>query len=117
MNARSLIVPATLVLAACAETVPAPGRAATDAPARPDKAALCVGCHGVHGVSRLPGTPHIAGQDEIYLRESMLRYRSGERPHAPMKAVLSGLDEADIADLARYYALLPRDGSGPAETR
>ena len=115
MNARTPLFFSTLVLAACAETVPAPASASTDASLRPPKAGLCVACHGQYGVSNLPGTPHIAGQDETYLRESMLRYRSGERPHAPMKAVVGGLSEADIAQLARYYAQLPRDGSGPAE--
>jgi cytochrome c553 len=116
MKARTPLLLSPLVLAACAETVPAPASASSEASVRPPKAGLCVACHGQHGVSSLPGTPHIAGQDQTYLRESILKYRNGERPHAPMKAVLGGLSEADIVQLARYYAQLPRDGSGPVET-
>ncbi|MCK7593928.1 c-type cytochrome [Pseudomarimonas salicorniae] len=120
MNPKLLLLIPLFTLAGCGTAAtPAAdeaGAAAVDeASARPAKAGLCVACHGQYGVSGLPGHPHIAGQDETYLRESMLRYRSGERPHAPMKAVVGGLSDADIAALARYYAQLPRDGLGPRE--
>ena len=119
MNTRLFLLAPFLALAACGGAAEPPAQAALagDPGARPAKAGLCVACHGQYGVSGLPGHPHIAGQDETYLRESMLRYRSGERRHAPMKAVVGGLSDADIAALARYYAQLPRDGLGPAENR
>lgn len=123
MNARILVLLLALAfaLSACGEAAePAAAAAAASASAaaaRPAKAGLCSACHGPFGVSVLPGHPHIAGQDETYLRESMLKYRSGERANAPMKAVVGGLGDADIAALARYYAQLPRDGLGPVENR
>lgn len=109
MNRRLsfLLLPA---LAACSGAAsdsppPAPGSVV-----RPAQAGLCVACHGAQGISAIPGTPHIAGQDETYLRESILKYRSGERAHAPMKAAVGSLTDPVVADLARYYASLPRDG-------
>lgn len=119
MSIRALFLLPVLGLAACGEAAAPAGQAATTASAdlRPAKAGMCVACHGQYGVSGLPGHPHIAGQDVTYLYDSMLKYRSGERRHAPMKAVVGGLSDADIEALARYYAQLPRDGLGPVENR
>jgi cytochrome c553 len=120
MKIRLMAVLPVLALAACSGAANPDAQSAAvsgvaKAQGRPAKAGLCVACHGPFGVSNLPGHPHIAGQDESYLRDALLKYRSGERAHAPMKAVVGGLGEADIAALARYYAQLPRDGLGPAE--
>ncbi len=99
---------ASLVLAAgaCAE----PGaEVASDPSAPPAKLGLCSSCHGVDGISRSPGTPHIKGQDETYLRESLGQYRRGERKAGPMTAVAGTLSQDDIDALARHYAQLPWD--------
>ncbi|HEX5755354.1 MAG TPA: cytochrome C, partial [Arenimonas sp.] len=37
---------------------------------KPAKLGLCVACHGVDGRSRAPGTPHINGQDRLYLQRA-----------------------------------------------
>jgi cytochrome c553 len=76
----------------------------------------------VRGLPRCPGhlghPRHAAHrQDETYLRESILKYRSGERAHAPMKAAVGSLSDPVVADLARYYASLPRDGGAAGATR
>lgn len=79
----------------------APARAA---PPRPAQLGLCAACHGEDGVARVPGTPHLAGQDEEYLIDALNQYRSGRRDVAAMRAVSGALSEADIAALARWYA-------------
>ena len=78
--------------------------AAAAPPARPAKLGLCAACHGEDGRSRAPGTPHLAGQDEAYLRLALAAYRSGARRAAPMNAVAGTLQPRDIAELARWYA-------------
>ena len=85
-----------------------PAAAATAPTARPAKLGLCAACHGEDGRSRTPGTPHLAGQDELYLRTALAAYRSGARSAAPMNAVAGSLQARDIAALARWYATRPR---------
>ena len=61
--------------------------AATLAPARPPQLGLCASCHTESGCSRTAGTPHLAAQDETYLRQALTAYRNGERSHAAMRAL------------------------------
>lgn len=108
---KSMIVAAAvaaLMLAGCSS--PAPGEAASGsalAAERPAKLGLCVGCHGESGISRIPGTPHIAGQDEAYLRRSLTHYRENRRQGGAMNAAAGSLSEADIRELAAWYARYP----------
>lgn len=103
------------LLSACGGPPPGAATAGPTATAEaPARAGMCVACHGIDGRSTQPGTPHLAGQDALYLRESLRRYRSGERRHAAMQAIAGGLDEADIEALARYYAQLPAAGGSAA---
>lgn len=109
MNPRPLFLAPLLGLLLCAC---GPG-ANADAGARaerPAKLGMCVSCHGVDGIAIAPGNPHLAGQDEAYLRSALARYRSGERVHPPMQAVSGALSDADIEALARWYAQQPRQG-------
>ncbi len=87
---------AAIALASAASAAPAP--------ARPAKLGLCAACHGEDGRGRTPGTPHLAGQDEAYLRLALDAYRSGARRAATMNAVAGTLQPRDIAALARWYA-------------
>ncbi len=74
---------------------------------KPPKLGLCVACHGETGISRLPGTPHLAGQDETYLRKALNDYRSGARKVAPMSSIANQLQPKDIAALSKWYAQQP----------
>jgi cytochrome c553 len=82
----------------------APALAQAAAPARPAKLGQCVACHGETGRSRVPGTPHLAGQDESYLRNALLAYRKGSRQAVPMNSLANTLQPRDIAALAHWYA-------------
>lgn len=74
------------------------------APVRPAKLGQCVACHGDNGRSRIPGTPHLAGQDERYLAQALTAYRNGDRRALPMNSIANTLQPRDIAALARWYA-------------
>ncbi len=69
-----------------------------------EKAAACRPCHGMHGLSRQPNAPHIAGQNDFYMREQLGKYRSGQRVHPVMNVVAKELSDADIDDLVAYYS-------------
>ena len=80
-----------------------PAQAAAPVP-RPAKLGLCAACHGEDGRGLTPGTPHLAGQDELYLRKALTAYRSGARRVEPMNAIANTLQPRDIVALARWYA-------------
>lgn len=74
---------------------------------KPAKLGLCAACHGETGISRLSGTPHLAGQDEAYLRKALNDYRSGARKVAPMSSIANQLQPKDITAFAKWYAAQP----------
>jgi cytochrome c553 len=83
----------------------APGAVAgADLQAGRSKAAMCAVCHGQSGISTAPDAPHLAGQPAVYLEAQLQSYRSGARRHAVMNVVAKPLNDADIADLAAWYA-------------
>ena len=72
-------------------------------------AAACGGCHGDAGVSKIAGTPSLIGSDPKYLIAAIGAYKSGERKHDMMKALVSGLTETEVSNIALYYALQAPD--------
>jgi cytochrome c553 len=70
------------------------------------KSTPCATCHGPDGKGIAPNFPVIAGQHASYLVRSLEQYRSGERKNAVMGSQATDLSDADIADLAAYYASL-----------
>ncbi|MCK4586734.1 MAG: cytochrome c [Gammaproteobacteria bacterium] len=75
-----------------------------DAAAGKAASASCTGCHGMNGRSTNPANPNLAGQKEAYLVKSIKDYRDGKRKDAMMGSMVSGLSDADIANLAAFYS-------------
>ena len=69
-------------------------------------AAACAVCHGPNGLSMLPNAPHLAGQPATYLVEQLKNYRSGKRAHEVMGVIAKPLTDAEIDDLASWYAAM-----------
>jgi len=86
---------------------PAAKAAAQKDPVLAGKAAAeaCSGCHGDNGVSKTPGAPSLVGLDPKYLTAATGAYKSGQRKDETMKAMVASLSDADIANIALYYAL------------
>src|SRR6516165_2714576 len=83
------------------------GRKANLDPVQAGKAAtaMCAGCHGETGVSKTPGSPNLAGLDPKYLVLAMKAYQGGQRKNELMKSLLAAASEADINNIALFYAL------------
>lgn len=92
-------------------------QAAGDAAAGKTKAAACAACHGESGNSLAPTFPKLAGQNERYLLKQLQDIKCGDLPVAEQKAQkcdarpvvtmtgqLAAFDDADLADIAAYYA-------------
>jgi cytochrome c553 len=67
-------------------------------------ASSCGSCHGNTGISGIPGMPNLVGFDPKYLVAATNAYKGGQRKHDLMKALVSGLGEADINNIALFYA-------------
>lgn len=81
----------------------APAMAASEV-AKPEKSATCAACHGEIGISASGMYPTIAGQYANYLEHSLKDYRSGVRKNAIMGAQAANLSDAEIKQLAAWFA-------------
>lgn len=68
----------------------------------------CMACHGDDGIAKDKDVPHLAGQNYEYLLNQMKAFQSGKRPHKEMKVMSRKMDESEMAEIADYYASLPR---------
>ena len=73
------------------------------------KSRVCGACHGrdgngQDGNSRVPGTPSLAGQPSMYTHWQLIKFRDGRRKSVEMTPFVEKLTDADMADLAAYYA-------------
>ncbi|MDA9689351.1 cytochrome c [Betaproteobacteria bacterium] len=64
----------------------------------------CATCHGLQGISKGAGVPHLAGQPERYLKEQLEKYKSGERQHQIMSIIAGQLSDDEITTLASWYS-------------
>jgi len=73
----------------------------------------CSMCHGAQGTSAADA-PNLAGQYPEVLHKQMQDYKRGDRGGAFMQTIAKNLSDRDIADLASYYASLPKARTAPA---
>ena len=80
---------------------------AQDAVAGGQKAAMCIGCHGIPGYQasfpEVYRVPRISGQNAKFLSASLAAYKKGDRKHPSMRAIAGSLSDQDMADLAAFY--------------
>ncbi|MFH1604613.1 MAG: c-type cytochrome [Pseudomonadota bacterium] len=67
----------------------------------------CKACHGVNGGGTAPAIPHLAAQRERYLFASLKEYKEGKRTHAALRDMTTNMSEADLRNVAAYFASLP----------
>ncbi|MFN7087993.1 MAG: c-type cytochrome [Burkholderiales bacterium] len=75
----------------------------------------CKGCHGLDGKGIAPAIPHLAAQQESYLLAALQAYKEGKRSHAALKDLMANMSEADLRNVAAYYAGLPPVTSAAAK--
>jgi len=68
------------------------------------KAAVCFGCHGPNGNSANPAWPTLAGQSALYVTQQLRLFRAHVRDNPVMTPLAAGLSDADIDDLAVFFA-------------
>lgn len=95
----SQLLAATALLALVPQAI-----AEGDATAGQQKVATCAACHGMDGNSVNPQWPSLAGQHASYIIETLAAFKSGKRSDVLMNAQAMILADADVADVAAYYA-------------
>jgi cytochrome c553 len=70
----------------------------------PQKAQVCVSCHGAGGNAALPNIPNIAQQPKQFLVSALYQFREGKRKNDMMAPVTAGLSNADLNELAAYFS-------------
>jgi cytochrome c553 len=84
-----------------------PPAAAQDITAGKKKAAgTCAVCHGQDGIAKVPDAPNLAGNNATYLAKQLNAFKSGERKQEQMSIIAQSLSDADIANLAAWFAAM-----------
>ena len=80
----------------------------------------CGACHGADGNSTSPAIPKLAGQFPQYIVKQLKAFAAAPgapnaRVSATMAPIAAKLSDTDMADVAAYYASLPRSKGAPRE--
>jgi cytochrome c553 len=103
-----------LCLGACSRE-PEPSKPVVDIDAgKTFVGANCSACHTLDGRGKTAEIPNLAAQPAEYLVEAMHAYREGKRHHAALQDLIAGFSEADVRNIAGYFASLPPVESQPA---
>jgi len=76
----------------------------------------CTMCHGARGLSQAD-SPNLAGQYPVTIYKELIDFKAGARASAVMAPLVADLSDADMRDLAAYYAYLPRVTSSSLAAR
>ena len=115
---RSLALAAALALAACMPEEKPAAPKAPPADVAAGKALAdreCKGCHGAEGKSIAPAIPHLAAQRERYLFTAIQEYKQAKRVHAALRDIATHMSDADMRNVAAYYASLAPVKAAPAK--
>lgn len=74
-------------------------------PPVPDLQPLCLDCH--QGGSDRVQAPLLEGQQQDYLAQQLRSFQQRHRDNFPMSAIVAGMNEAELDDLARRLASRP----------
>ncbi|PTM51906.1 c-type cytochrome [Phreatobacter oligotrophus] len=83
----------------------APAAALAQSAPAPLIALSCAGCHGPAGAGE-GSVPRIAGYDREAFVQSWAAFRANERPASIMNRIARGFTDAEVAELAAYFAAL-----------
>lgn len=97
----------------------APVFAAGDAKLGEALVVTCVACHGDGGNSTAATFPKLAGQGEKYLLKQLKDIKGGMRQVPEMTGILDKLSDADLANMAAYFASksMQLSGSKPLKVK
>ena len=107
MKSAALILACLLTAASSAPALAAEAKAG----AKPDLAKgqatstnVCAACHTADGSRGSPANPILQGQHPEYLAKQLAEFKAGKRANAVMQGMSAALSEADMKNVAAFYA-------------
>jgi cytochrome c553 len=112
---RARLFVKTILLACCLATISAKAQSQDFEIAKKiiasgnnNGALACVACHQENGAGiATAGFPQLAGMNAAYFSKQIYDYQNLQRVNPIMQPIAKGLSEAEIKNLAAYFALLP----------
>jgi len=112
MSPSAFLLPRLVATAVVVASLALPVVAAeTQAAAKPDLARgqeistqVCGACHMADGSRGLPANPILQGQHPEYLVKQLTEFKAGKRDNPIMKGMASTLNDADMKNVAAFYA-------------
>jgi cytochrome c553 len=103
--ASSVLYSLALVCASAAAQATEPATSAPD-PAKGAalSASVCAACHTNDGSRGVAANPILQGQHPDYLVKQLVEFKAGKRDNPVMKAMAAPLSEADMKNVAAFYA-------------
>ncbi len=95
MHKRNAFLAVAALCVAFVATAQADGKA---------KAMVCTACHGPDGNSSNPIWPNLAGQNPSYIVAQLKAFKAGTRQNASMAPMVASLAEADMEEIANFFA-------------
>jgi cytochrome c553 len=83
--------------------------------ARKIVAGRCFLCHGMAGESSSEVFPRLATQNASYLAKQLRDFQTGNRKGTTMNSMVTGLTEAEMADLGAFFATQKAEPHPPAD--
>lgn len=109
MNSRQFLLGFLVFTALSANAADAPGVVQQQ----------CARCHGPEGVASNAGTPHLNGQDEDYLGETLIKLQKGKQATQVAEHIPAALSAAQLGEIAAHYAKIrasrPQQETDPAK--
>ena len=74
---------------------------------RPAVVETCLGCHAIENYKNVYPTYHVpklGGQTAQYIKDALVAYANGDRPHSTMHAQAATLSDEDMQAIADYFS-------------
>ena len=108
LPSRFILAAVCLAASGAYAQAPAPAAPSGNAALGAKKVYQCQGCHGIAdwktAFPEVYRVPKLGGQKPNYIIAALKAYKSGERDFPTMRAMVDPLSDADMADIAAYYA-------------
>ncbi len=66
--------------------------------------AVCQTCHGMDGIATTPVAANLSGQQQMYMKIQLERFRAGKREDPHMTIIAQMLSDEHIENVAAYYS-------------